>query len=55
MLPTLAGVTPYYRDDWCAIYHGDVRQLLLPGQQLADIVLADPVWPNAHPALRSYK
>ena len=22
------GLTPYYQDDWCTIYHGDCREIL---------------------------
>ncbi len=34
---------PYYKDDWCAIYHGDCREILplLPDKSI-DLVLTDP-------------
>jgi DNA modification methylase len=37
-------MTPYYRDDYVTIYHGDCREIL-PELQ-ADVVVTDPVWPN---------
>lgn len=40
---------PYYEQDGIAIYHGDCRDLL-PGLA-ADVLVTDPVWPNAHPDL----
>ena len=42
---------PYYEDTKAGIviYHGDAREVL-PGLA-ADVLLTDPVWPNAHPDL----
>jgi DNA modification methylase len=33
---------PYYRDDWCTIYHGDCRDVLPGVVGVADLVLTDP-------------
>ena len=35
---------PYYKDDYCTIYHGDCREIM-PGLKY-DVVITDPVWPN---------
>jgi len=32
---------PYYKDDWCTIYHGDCREIL-PELDRVDLVLTDP-------------
>lgn len=40
---------PYFERDGVTIYHGDCRELL-PGL-VADVLVTDPVWPNAHPDL----
>lgn len=37
---------PYYEDDAVTIYHGDCRNLL-PYLPKVDLVLTDPVWPDA--------
>jgi DNA modification methylase len=34
-------MTPYYRDDWVTIYHGDCREVL-PGLGRFDLLLTDP-------------
>ncbi len=36
---------PYFDDGQCVIYHGDCREIL-PSIQ-ADMIITDPVWPNA--------
>lgn len=41
---------PYYQDDACTIYLGDCREIL-PEIGRVDLVLTDPVWPNADPRL----
>lgn len=43
---------PYYQDEWVTIYHGDCREILpniRPGT--VDVIMTDPVWPNAIPEL----
>lgn len=40
---------PYYEHGGITIYHGDCREIL-PDLK-ADVVITDPVWPNAHPDL----
>lgn len=43
------GVKPYYRDEWCAIYHADCRDILpdTAGEAI-DLVLTDPPYPDQH-------
>ena len=41
--------SPYYQDGAVTIYNADCRDIL-PAIQ-ADVVVTDPVWPNAHPDL----
>lgn len=41
-----AGVKPYYEQDGIVIFHGDAREVL-PSLEPADVVITDPVWPNA--------
>ena len=43
-------MTPYYTDGLVTIYHGDARDIL-PTLPRADVVITDPVWPNAIPTL----
>jgi site-specific DNA-methyltransferase (adenine-specific)/modification methylase len=38
-------VRPYFDDGQCVIYHGDCREIL-PSLS-ADVLITDPVWPNA--------
>lgn len=40
---------PYYEADGIVIYHGDCRDVL--PDLTADVLITDPVWPNAHPDL----
>jgi len=40
---------PYYDCDGITIYHEDCREIL--PQLAADVLVTDPVWPNAHPDL----
>jgi len=37
------GIKPYYKDEWCAIYHADCRDILplIPDKSI-DLVLTDP-------------
>ena len=43
---------PYYQDDYVTIYHGDCLDLLPDiGTDLIDVIMTDPVWPNAIPEL----
>jgi DNA methylase len=44
---------PYFERDGIVIYHGDARKILplLPRRSF-DVVLTDPVWPDAEPELR---
>lgn len=44
------GLQPYYEVDGITIYHGDCRDVI-PTLDSFDCVVADPVWPNAHPGL----
>ena len=44
------GMKPYYDEGGITIYHGDCREIL-PTLTPVDVVLTDPVWPNAHPDL----
>ena len=37
---------PYYEENDITIYHGDCRDIL-PSLSAVDLVLTDPVWPNA--------
>lgn len=37
---------PYYEDGFATIYHGDCREIL-PQLGPADVVVTDPVWPQA--------
>jgi hypothetical protein len=39
-------VRPYYEHGGVTIYHGDAREIL-PDLEVVDVVLTDPVWPNA--------
>lgn len=39
-------VKPYYDQDGITIYHGDAREVL-PQLPMCDVVITDPVWPNA--------
>ena len=41
---------PYYEQDGITIFHGDARDVL-PTLGPADVVITDPVWPNAIPTL----
>ncbi len=41
---------PYYQDEWVTIYHGDCREIL-PQLPKVDLLLTDPVWPNADAGL----
>lgn len=41
---------PYYVRDGITIYHGDARTVL-PNLASADVIITDPVWPNAVPSL----
>ena len=41
---------PYYEASGITLYHGDCREIL-PEIGRMDVVLTDPVWPNAHPKL----
>ena len=34
-------MTPYYKDEWVTIYHGDCREVL-PSLPKVDLVLSDP-------------
>ena len=43
-------MTPYYDQDGITIYCGDARDIL-PQLGRADVVVTDPVWPNAIPGL----
>ena len=43
-------MTPYYEHAGITIYHVDCRDVL-QNIQFADLILTDPVWPNAHPDL----
>ena len=45
------GIKPYYRDEWCAIYHADCRDILplIPDKSI-DLVLTSPPYDD----LRSY-
>jgi site-specific DNA-methyltransferase (adenine-specific) len=36
---------PYYKDKWVSIFNADCRQIL-PGLDLEDALITDPVWPN---------
>jgi len=40
---------PYYDCDGIVIYHGDCREIL--PTIATDVMVTDPVWPNAHPEL----
>jgi len=40
---------PYYEHAGITIYHGDSREIM--PRLTADVVITDPVWPNAHPDL----
>ena len=42
-------MTPYYDEGGIQIYHGDCRDIL-PHLE-AEVLITDPVWPNAHPGL----
>ena len=42
---------PYYEHGGITIYHGDCREVL-PQLGTVDLVLTDPVWPNALPELQ---
>jgi hypothetical protein len=42
-------MTPYYNHAGITIYHGDCREIA--PSVVAETVIADPVWPNAHPEL----
>jgi hypothetical protein len=42
----LAAMTPYYEQDGIVIYHGDCRDVL-PLLNQVDVIITDPVWPNA--------
>jgi hypothetical protein len=44
-------VTPYYQQDGITIYHGDAREIMPQLTVWADVVITDPVWPNAKPSL----
>ena len=35
-------MTPYYQDEWCTIYHGDARDLIVSMDRMFDLVVADP-------------
>ena len=42
-LASLPSRSLYYRDEWCAIYHGDCREVLARGElPRANLVLTDP-------------
>jgi hypothetical protein len=41
---------PYYEHAGITIYHGDAREVL-PYLPACDVVITDPVWPNASPEL----
>jgi len=43
-------VNPYYEQDGITIYNADCRDVL-PLLGRVEVVLVDPVWPNAHPDL----
>lgn len=45
-----SGMVPYYTDSLVTLYHGDCRELL-PQMGGGDVVVTDPVWPNADPRL----
>lgn len=42
---------PYYQEAGITIYHGDAREILPTLSVWADVVITDPVWPNALPSL----
>lgn len=44
------GLEPYYSDGAICVYHGDAREIL-PLLDPVDVVITDPVWPNATPEL----
>lgn len=47
---------PYYQDDWVTIYHGDCLGILPDiGPARAQVIMTDPVWPNALPELEGSK
>jgi len=39
-------VKAYYKDDLCTLFHGDCREVLQSVPK-ANLILTDPVWPNA--------
>lgn len=39
-------MNPFYQDDYVTIYHGDCREIL-PQLGPAEVIITDPVWPNA--------
>lgn len=43
-------MTPYYDHAGIKIYHGDCREILMDLDPV-DVVITDPVWPNADPQL----
>lgn len=43
---------PYYQNGLITIYHGDCREVL-PSLRSVGAIVTDPVWPNAHPDLRT--
>lgn len=46
-----AGPAPYYSRDGIEIFCGDARDILPQLELSADVVIIDPVWPNAVPTL----
>lgn len=44
---------PYYQDEWNTIYFGDCLSILPDiGPDQVDVIMTDPVWPNALPELK---
>jgi hypothetical protein len=42
---------PYYQDEFVTLYHGDAREVL-PTLSAVDVIVTDPVWPNAKTELQ---
>jgi site-specific DNA-methyltransferase (adenine-specific) len=42
---------PYFEKNGIAIYHGDSREIIPALDRWFDVMLTDPVWPNAAPEL----
>jgi hypothetical protein len=40
-------MTPYYQDELVTVWHGDSREVVPSLVDLWDVVITDPVWPNA--------